>query len=254
MRLGALLGPVLDTGPNELADQARQLEAAGYESLWSAQAIGRGFMITDPLIALTVAATVTTAIELGTAIVQLPLYHPTDLAHRVLSLQQVTGPRLLLGVGAGSTEHDFDAFERDFRVRFREFDESLTELEVAFQTGANATAELSPWRSVEGGPPIYFGTWSGGVERAATQFAGWIASGHYRTPDELEEALKRYRGARSDGGGRAIVSTIQLPARKSLGEVADLLGRFEEMGFDDAVVMFLPGGVSPEEVRGLVQA
>lgn len=252
MRLGALLGPVLDNGPNELADQARALEAAGYDSLWSAQAIGRGFIITDPLIALTVAATVTSTMELGTAIVQLPLYHPTDLAHRVMSLHQIAGERLLLGVGAGSTENDFDAFERDFRVRFQEFDESLIELEVALETGANATAELSPWRSIEGGPPIYFGTWGAGVERAAKQFAGWIASGHYRSPHALEEALKRYRDACPAGTGRAIVSTIQLSAKKSLGEVRDELGRFEAMGFDDAVVMFLPGGVSPEEVRGLV--
>jgi hypothetical protein len=114
---------------------------------------------------------------------------------------------------------------------------------------------LSPWPSVAGGPAIYFGTWGNGVERAAKQFSGWIASGHYRTPDELEEAIKRYRDACPngvEGGGRAIVSTIQLPASKSLGEIGDLLGRYQEMGFDDAVVMFLPGGVSPDEVRGLL--
>lgn len=253
MRLGALLGPVLDTGPTELADQARALEAARFESLWTAQAIGRGFMITDPLIALAVAAAVTNTVELGTAIVQLPLYHPTDLAHRVLSLQQIAGSRLILGVGAGSTENDFDAFERDFRVRFREFDESLVELEVALETGANATAELSPWPSVVGGPAVYYGTWGAGVERAAREFSGWIASGHYRTPTELSDALQRYREACGDEAGRAVVSTIQLPASRSLNEVADLLGRFDEMGFDDAVVMFLPGGVAPEEVRALVK-
>ena len=94
-----------------------------------------------------------------------------------------------------------------------------------------------------------YGTWGKGVERAAKEFSGWIASAHYRTPDEIESALKRYRAA---GGQRAIVSTIQLPASRSLGEVDELLQRFEAMGFDDAVVMFLPGGVSPKEVRALV--
>ena len=249
MRLGALLGPVLDTSPNELADQAKMLVAEGYESLWTAQAIGRGFMITDPLIALGVAAAVTEGVKLGTAILQLPLYHPTDLAHRVLSLQQVAGKRLLLGVGAGSTEQDFDAFERDFAGRFTEFDESLIELSIALETGANATAELSPWPSVRGGPPLLFGTWGKNVARAAKTFSGWIASGHYRTPDELEAAIKGYREA---GGERAIVSTIQLSASKSHDEVAELLARFAAMGFDDAVVMFLPGGVTPAEVRKMV--
>ena len=47
MRLGALLGPVLDSGPNELAEQARMLAGEGFESLWTAQAVGRGFMIMD---------------------------------------------------------------------------------------------------------------------------------------------------------------------------------------------------------------
>jgi len=249
MRLGALLGPVVDSGPKELAEQSRRLAAAGFDSLWAAQSIGRGFMYPDPLIALTVAASVTDDVELGTAIVQVPLYHPTDLAHRVLTLQQISGPRLILGVGAGSTEQDFDAFELDHAARFRTFNESLVELSVAFETGANATAELSPWPSVRGGPPLFYGTWGNGVERAAKEFGGWIASGHYRTPDELEGAIKRYRDA---GGERAIVSTIQLPASRSLAETGDLLGRFESMGFDDAVVMFLPGGPEPDDVRALV--
>ena len=249
MRLGALLGPVLDSGPNELAEQARMLAGEGFESLWTAQAVGRGFMIMDPILALGVAATVTQGIELGSAIIQLPLYHPTDLAHRVMSLQQLCSKRLLLGIGAGSTELDFDAYERDFAQRFQTFNESFVELSVALETGANATAELSPWPSVRGGPPLLYGTWGNGVERAAREFSGWIASGHYRTPDELEPALKRYRAA---GGKRAIVSTIQLPASRSLDETAELLHRFEAMGFDDAVVMFLPGGVSPGVVRKLI--
>jgi len=248
MRLGALLGPTLDAGPNEIADQAKMLVGAGFESLWCAQAIGRGFMVPDPLLALTVAATVTHEVELGTAILQVPLYHPTDLAHRMLTLRQIAGSRLTLGLGAGSTVQDFDAFERDYDARFRDFDDSLVELSVALETGANATAELSPWPSVIGSPKLAYGTWGKGVERAAKEFSAWIASAHYRTPDELESALVRYRAA---GGERAIVSTIQLPANRSLGDVEELLQRFQSMGFDDAVVMFLPGGVSPEEVRGL---
>ena len=119
MRLGALLGPITDAGNGRfLADQARAYADAGFSSLWSAQAMNRGFMITDPFVALTVAATAVPGIELGTAILQVPLYHPMDLAHRVFSLQQVSGNRLLFGVGAGSTESDFAAFGRDYADRF----------------------------------------------------------------------------------------------------------------------------------------
>ena len=53
MRLGALLGPIADASlADTLAEQARTYAGEGFESLWSAQAIGRGFMITDPFVAL----------------------------------------------------------------------------------------------------------------------------------------------------------------------------------------------------------
>jgi hypothetical protein len=49
-----------------------------------------------------------------------------------------------------------------------------------------------------------------------------------------------------------VVSTILLGAGTDLGETGDLLGRFAEAGFDDAVVMLLPGGPSATDVRRLV--
>ncbi|MYE24197.1 MAG: LLM class flavin-dependent oxidoreductase [Gammaproteobacteria bacterium] len=103
MRLGALLGPVTGNSPPDfLAEQARTYANAGFDSLWSAQALGRGFMLPDPFVALSVAATAAD-VEIGTAVVQAPLYDPMDLAHRVFSLQQICGDRLTMGLGAGST-------------------------------------------------------------------------------------------------------------------------------------------------------
>ena len=48
--------------------------------------MGRGFMLTDPFIVLTTAAAVTEKVELGTAIPQLPLYDPVDIAIKSFSL------------------------------------------------------------------------------------------------------------------------------------------------------------------------
>ena len=250
MRLGALLGPVADGGnARELADQARQYAGEGFESLWSAQAIGRGFMITDPLITLTVAATVTDEVELGTAVLQVPLYHPMELAHRVFSLLQLAAGRLTLGVGTGSTENDFVAFDRPFESRFKDFSESVARLREAFARGESGSVDLSPWPAVRGGPPLFLGSWGAGVERAAEQYDGWIASGHYRTPEEVIAALQRYRGA---GGVRAIVSTLLIGPGDDLGEKREMLAHYAHAGFDDAVVMIQPGGPSPADVRALV--
>ena len=250
MRLGALLGPIADPGDaSTLAGQARTYVSAGYESLWSAHTLGRGFMLTDPLVALTVAASVTEHVEIGTAVLQLPLYHPIDVAHRVLSLMQICGGRFVLGVGAGSTAEDFAAVGRDHATRFRDFNAALPTLRAALATGRAGEIDLARWPNLAGGPPLLLGSWGNGVEHAARSFDGWIASANYRTTEQVIDAHARYRRA---GGKRAIVSTIQLNASTDVGKLREQLGRFAEAGFDDAVVMFLPGAPSPEKVRALV--
>ncbi len=255
MRLGALLGPIADPSVvRELADQARRYAGEGFDSLWSAQAIGRGFMITDPFVALSIAATVTDTVEIGTAVLQIPLYHPMELAHRVFSLQQICGDRLILGVGAGSTEQDFDAFDKNYQGRFENFSRNVEDLRSIFRTGGLGDSNLSPWPAVAGGPPLFLGSWGNGVARAARSFDGWIASANYRTPDEVVAALAGYReaGDWQQVVGRAIVSTIQLVPGIDLGELKARLDKFRDAGFDDAVVMFLPGGPGPREIRPLL--
>lgn len=250
MRLGALLAPIADaTRPRALADQVRTLVDAGYGSLWSAQAIGRGFMMTDPFVALAVAATVAESIEIGTAVVQVPLYAPADLAHRILSLAQIAGGRLTVGVGAGSTVQDFRAFGRPYSDRFPEFERSMVTLRALLDDGRADEVDLSPWPAVRASTRVLLGSWGRGVVRAAREYDGWIASGAYREPHEVIDALRRYRAA---GGGREIVSTLQLTAKTDLGELRERLARFADAGFDDAVVMFLPGAPAPTAVRALV--
>ena len=250
MRLGALLGPVLpNAGANFLVEQARTLAGEGFVSLWSAQAIGRGFMMTDPFVALAAAATAAERVEIGTAVVQAPLYQPLDLAHRVLSLQQICGNRLILGLGVGSTAKDFAALDRSFDNRFAHFASVVEDLKEIFTTGARGDNALSPWPAVAGGPPLFLGTWKKGVERAAREFDGWIASSMHSPTDQLVSGLETYRQA---GGKRAVVSTILAPPGTDLGEFKARLDRFADAGFDDAVVLLLPGGPTPAQVRQLV--
>ena len=163
---------------------------------------------------------------------------------------QICGSRLTLGVGAGSTETDFIAFERDYAKRFKTFNSTLVRLKTLLADGKDERANLTPWKSVVGGPPLIFGTWGAGVVRAAKEFDGWVASAHYRTADQVIELLGRFRAT---GGKRAIVSTIQLTAEHDLGRTKDILQRFADAGFDDAVVLIRPGGPSLSAVRALVK-
>ncbi len=250
MQLGAIIGPGIDGGdPAALPDQARRFEAEGFDALWAVHTVGRGFMVADPLVTLAVAAVVTDHVELGTAIVQVPLSSPGMLAHRTLSVAQLAGPRLTLGVGVGSTDKDFAVSGGAFADRFAAFDATIGDLRQTLATGATDRYDLAAWPSVVGRVPVVLGTWGAGVEVAARDYDGWIASNAYRTADEVVAAHARFRAA---GGGRAIVSTIGVGADTDLGELRDRLARFADTGFDQAVVLIRPDGPTPAVVRDLV--
>ena len=227
MRLGAVLMP---GQPAQLAEQARKLEGEGFESIWSAHATGRGFLMTDPFIALATAAAVTQSVELGTAILQLPLYHPTDIAIKAISLQQTSNNRFILGVGAGSTESDFVVHGKPFAERFDLFQQTLSTLRTTLSDGSANGGNIGANDAV----PIFYGTWGKNVALAATDYDGWIASGMKRTPEQCVDAINNYRSA---GGSRAIVSTIQVTPDTDLGALGATLSGYAEAGFDDAVVM-----------------
>ena len=243
MKLGAL---IMSPDPSQLADTARALEGEGFDGIWSAHAMGRGFMMIDPFVALSVAAGVTERVELGTAIWQLPIYNATDTALKAMSLHQVSSGRFILGVGAGSTESDYAIHNEDYAARFKNFEKCLTELRAAFADGSAGGGNIGS----TGGPPIFFGTWGKNVARAANEFDGWIASGMHRTPEECAEANVGYRAA---GGSRAIVTTIRIMPDTDLGEMKDTLAGYAAAGFDDAVVMNL-SGKPLAEIRALVPA
>ena len=91
-----------------MADYARRIEASGFPGIWVGDSLGRGRPTLDPLVALAALAAATDKVELGIGVLQVPLRNPIELAHRVQSVQALSGGRLRLGVGSGSTEDDLD--------------------------------------------------------------------------------------------------------------------------------------------------
>lgn len=236
MRLGAALPITSEVGgppaPRDFAAGAAILEELGYTSVWVFDAIGRGFMLPDPLMALAVAATVTERVELGTGVVQLPLRNTVELAHRALTLNHIAEGRFLFGVGPGSTEADFRAVGADYKERFRRFAEEWPHLCRLLRTGADGDVDLTPWSTVAGGPRVLLAAWRGPmVTRAASEADGWIASAAYNDDGVLAEALARFRDA---GGRRAIVTNVEVP--QETDAAVERLRRLRAIGFDDAVV------------------
>jgi alkanesulfonate monooxygenase SsuD/methylene tetrahydromethanopterin reductase-like flavin-dependent oxidoreductase (luciferase family) len=245
MRLGV-------TMPREdFVTTARLVERLGFDSFWTFDAIGRGFILPDPLIAVSLAASVTERLTVGTCVLQVPLRRPVELAHRILTAHLVTGGRLLLGVGAGSTKADFDAVGVDFTTRMRALDEALVLMRRLWRGEQVGAASLTPWPAAVGGPPVLIGSWSGKhwIPRAARDFDGWIASAARTSFTTIAEGIRRYREA---GGKRAIVTNIAADLdrpdeampddapfhlRCTARTAATRLERLADLGFDDAILV-----------------
>ena len=255
MRLGLALPTVTPDGAplaaDSIAASARAIERAGFDSLWCFDSIGRGFIIPDPLIAVSVAAAVTQRLTLGTGILQVPLRRPVELAHRILTAHLVCGGRLLLGVGAGSTKADFDAVGVDFETRMRDFEEAIALMRRLWQGEKVGAAHLEPWPAARGGPRVLIGSWAGSrwIPRAAKDFDGWVGSGARSSVAALREGIKRFRAA---GGSRAIATNIPVDLTAATEPLADdgpfhlrcdrrtaaeRLRMLADFGFDDAVLV-----------------
>ncbi|MFD5697928.1 LLM class F420-dependent oxidoreductase [Streptomyces lasiicapitis] len=94
MRLGLALG-YWGRGPDpERLALAREAERLGYDSVWTAEAWG-----SDAFTPLTWIAAHTSRIRLGTAVAQMAARSPTTTAMHALTLDHLSGGRVLLGLG-----------------------------------------------------------------------------------------------------------------------------------------------------------
>jgi alkanesulfonate monooxygenase SsuD/methylene tetrahydromethanopterin reductase-like flavin-dependent oxidoreductase (luciferase family) len=244
------LGSETSGGVKAIAASAQRLEEAGFTGIWAGDVIARraGTRSLDPFTLLSIAATVTEDVELGTCIVQVPLRRRVELAHRALTLHEVCGGRFTFGVGAGSTQADFDAVGVPFTTRFRELREAIPDMKALWRGERVHSACLYPEPAHLGGPPVLIGSWGGTwVEIAAQEADGWIASGT-RTWRALDDAMERFR---ANGGRRAVVSTVfadlsqqgepfdeddRVHLACNPQEAARRLRRLGEIGFDDVIV------------------
>ncbi|MGA8198114.1 MAG: LLM class flavin-dependent oxidoreductase [Acetobacteraceae bacterium] len=241
-----------------MADYARRIEASGFPGIWVGDSLGRGRPTLDPLVALAALAAATDKVELGIGVLQVPLRNPIELAHRVQSVQALSGGRLRLGVGSGSTEDDFVLLGYDYSKRFRTLMESLDIMRQAWRGEAvNGGGTLSIWPGCEGGPPILLGAWRSPrwITYAAKQCAGWTPSGRYSSWDDLEHGMRIYREAggtnavlanvavdfdnRPESAGIAAASNVALTCPPD--EARQRLKRMEQLGFDEVLLVSQTG-------------
>jgi alkanesulfonate monooxygenase SsuD/methylene tetrahydromethanopterin reductase-like flavin-dependent oxidoreductase (luciferase family) len=235
------------------ADYARRIEAAGFPGIWVGDSMGRGRPTLDPLVELAVLAAVTDRVDLGIGVLQVSLRHPVELAHRVQSVQALSGNRLRLGVGSGSTRADFELLGLDYDQRFRTLRQSLETMRRVWRGEPVNGGRLSVWPSCEGGPPILMGAWRSPrwITYAATECQGWTPSGRFSSWNDLETGMEIYRKA---GGTDAVLANVavdlsnrpesaQLAAATRVAlvcppdEARRRLKRMERLGFDEVLLV-----------------
>ena len=110
---------------------ARRVEAAGFDSIWLYDHLlyrwpGRG---TDGVwecwTVLSALAAATQRLELGTIVLAAPFRNPALVAKMAVTLDEISGGRLTLGLGSGWHQPEFDAFGAPFDHRVARLEEAL---------------------------------------------------------------------------------------------------------------------------------
>jgi len=118
--------------PAMIRRHAQRAEALGLSDVWVSEHIivpraqfPRSPLFYDPILTLTWVASVTERVRLGTSVIVLPMRHPLPLAKELATLQNLSGGRLILGVGVGWLEPEFAALGVPFHERGRRMDEGI---------------------------------------------------------------------------------------------------------------------------------
>ncbi|MGZ9160954.1 MAG: LLM class flavin-dependent oxidoreductase [Candidatus Limnocylindrales bacterium] len=156
----------------ELLDMVRAIEDLGYDSVWVGEHLlyrwddrpARGPW--EAWTMLAGIAAVTSRIELGPLVACTNFHNPALLAKQAATIDEISGGRLILGLGAGWNEAEFRAFGFPFDHRIDRFDEAFTIIRTLLQEGAvdfdgrfyqARDCELLP-RPRPGGPPLMIGS------------------------------------------------------------------------------------------------
>lgn len=214
LRLGICM-PLTSTAPTvadylaELTAETVAAEAAGLDVVMLPEHHqGTPVSYSAPLTLAAHLLALTTRITVATGVLVLPGHHPVHLAEQLTMLDNLSGGRFALGVGAGYQEADLAPFGIDLADRAALLTETLTALgallcdDPACFAGdhvAFPSVRLRPRPLTTPRPPIWLGSWSAsGVRRAARLADGWIAD-PIRRVDEMAAMASAYRAAGGDG-------------------------------------------------------
>lgn len=269
--LGLTTDGVLPSWPDFLA-MAQRAEETGFASLWLPDhllvrwpnATGGSWECWSLLAAL---AAATQRIELGTIVLSTSFRNPALLAKMAAAVDDISGGRLTLGIGAGWQEPEYTAFGYPYDHRASRFEEAFTIIRALLREGRidfdgrfyqARECELLPRAARAGGPPIMVGTRGERMLRLTAAHAdmwnGWLVGqgndvATYRPLRDGLDAACAAMGrdpatlSRSVGvtiGTGALSLPMPPPIEGSLEVIADALRAFAHEGVDHIQVLLAP--------------
>jgi probable F420-dependent oxidoreductase len=157
----------------ELLEMTRAIEDLGYDSVWIGEHLLYRWPDREPRgpweawTMLAAIAASTSRIEFGPLVACTGFHNPALLAKQAATIDEISGGRLILGLGAGWNETEFRAFGYPFDHRIDRFEEAFTIIRTLLQEGAidfegrfyqARDCELVPRGPRPSGPPLMIGS------------------------------------------------------------------------------------------------
>jgi probable F420-dependent oxidoreductase len=287
MQIGLMLPLAADEtgGFDELRALALAAEAAGLDSIWGADHLlfrddGSTYGIHECWTVLTAVAAVTSHVSIGPLVLALPFRNPALVAKMAAELDEVSGGRLILGLGCGWHEPEFDAYGYPFDHRVGRFEEGMRILapllrgETVTFSGRwhSATdAVLLPAPVRPGGPPLLIAGKRPRMLRLVAEHAAQWNAAWFGFPEQADGLRTRVAdlGGALDTAGRD-PATITLTAgilvafegakaedvegsiHGTTTEIADGLAGYAELGISHLIAHVYPP--TPDAVARLGEA
>jgi alkanesulfonate monooxygenase SsuD/methylene tetrahydromethanopterin reductase-like flavin-dependent oxidoreductase (luciferase family) len=280
MRLGVV---IVQTRPwRQLAADFRLMEEIGYDAAYVYDHLthptAAGGWLADGFTTLGAAATVTERIELGTLVASAMLHSPVSLARRAATVQDVSGGRLILGVGAGSPREPLadtgsPLSTREMSMRFGDLVTGLDAVwrgAAAWRGAAGGFEGIETLPLPEGAQRPYLLLAAHGPKALAltarhadgwNTYGGWEASRLDPEPywalvseqcDRLDDACSRVERDPATLRRSLLLGFGTVQPTASVAAYQDAIGRAGALGFDELVVygpFGLPAGGPASDVR-----
>jgi probable F420-dependent oxidoreductase len=189
---------------------AQRAEADGFDSIWLAD----HFMYRDGseaprgiwecLTMLAALAEATERVEIGTLVLCNSFRNPAILAKMATAIDEVSDGRLILGIGAGWNEPEYQAFGLPFDHRVDRFEEAMQILKPLVRDGYTDFAGQYyqardcynvPLGPRPGGPPLMSGGEGPRMLRLTAQYADLWNTGYMGQPETMTGPLARIEAA-----------------------------------------------------------